>query len=200
VVPWLIAIAAAAALLLLWRDRAQQIDARRDAEQGAALAAQRSLDARKDVEVAKRELTAMGVKAQVCDEALARARADLKLREEAVALLQQPGTKVMAFTPQQPYARAAATAIVNVKAKRVVFLAGEMPRPAGKDYELWVIRGEQKIAAGLLRDDGSGTVIAAVDPALLAEGADALAVTLEPEGGGDQPRGELVMVAIMPKT
>ena len=65
----------------------------------------------------------------------------------------------------------------------------------GRDYELWLIRGTRKIPAGLLRGDTTGTLITALDPALLREGLpDALAVTLESAGGHEQPQGPIVAV------
>ncbi len=59
-----------------------------------------------------------------------------------------------------------------------------------------MIRGNDKLAAGLLHGTDP---VAVIDPALLAS-ADAFAVTLEPAGGGPTPRGELIMVGIVPKT
>ena len=69
-----------------------------------------------------------------------------------------------------------------------------MQAPSDKDYELWVIRGNDKIAAGLLKPAADGTVIAEVDPKLLEGKIDAFAITLEPLGGGPTPRGTLMFV------
>jgi anti-sigma-K factor RskA len=117
-----------------------------------------------------------------------------------VAMLQLPATRVVAFAAKVDTGGGGATAIVNMQAKRAMILAHGMPKPAGKDFELWVIRGDEKIAAGLMRGGAAGQLLVEVDPTLLAQGADALAVTLEPEGGGPAPRGDLVLLAAMPKS
>jgi anti-sigma-K factor RskA len=130
---------------------------------------------------------------------LADAESELELRAEAVAMLSSPSTRVVALAAQ-PGAPSglAATALVDVAGKRGLVVVGGVTPQAGKDLELWVIRGQEKRAAGLLR--GSGSVIAPIDPKLFADGADAFAITLEPEGGGPAPRGPALLVGAMPKT
>jgi anti-sigma-K factor RskA len=118
---------------------------------------------------------------------------ELRNDRAAVALLALPGTKVVPLAPQGD-APQRAVALVNVAAHRAVVVGTGLVPQEGKDYELWVIRGDQKLAAGLMRGGPSGTVTVEVDPRLLASGLDALAVTLEPAGGGEQPRGPILLV------
>lgn len=167
---------AAAAALLLWlavRDRA-------------------TLQAERDGERQKTALT--NAQQTQCAGELERLRAEAKLQREAMALLQKPGARLVALAPQGG-ARFSANMIMHPGQARAIVLGSGLVAQPGHDYELWLIRGERKIAAGLLHGDAAGAVVAAVDPALLQEGApDAVAVTLEPAGGGPAPRGPAVLV------
>jgi anti-sigma-K factor RskA len=167
-VGWL--LAAAAVLLIVWlgfdRSRLQQ---RLEAEQirhGQALSQ--------------------------CVAQLDRLQKDAALRRDALALLELPGTRLIAMTQS---GSAQANVIYHSGEKRAFFVGRNLAAPAGKDYELWMIRGDKKIAAGLLHADATGALVSVVDPAVLVEGPpDAMAVTLEAAGGKPQPEGPIVLV------
>jgi hypothetical protein len=166
--PWIGWLVAAAAVLLLFftlRDRAQRLD-----EAAATARHEQQLRA-------------------ACTADLEHAQKNAQLRAEALALLEQAGTRLVPLAPQ-----GATVASANVIwSEHRAFVVGHALSPApGKDYELWVIRGDQKIPAGLLRGD---SLVAAIDPKLLQGGRpDALAVTLEAAGGRPQPEGPIVLV------
>jgi anti-sigma-K factor RskA len=127
-----------------------------------------------------------------CRADLAAAQADAELRREALALLEKPGTRLVGLAAQ-----GSAVASANViLGKSTAYLLGRgLTAPAGKDYQLWMIKGAQKIPAGLLRGGHDGAVVSAIDPALMRDGApDAIAVTLEAAGGRPQPEGPIVLV------
>jgi hypothetical protein len=162
---WLVAAAAVLLLIFTWRDRVVRLDTAR-----ATAAREQQLRA-------------------ACTAELEHARADAQLRAEALALLEEAGTRLVPLAPQ-----GATVASANVIwSERRAFVVGHSLQPApGKDYELWLIRGDQKIPAGLLRGD---SLLAVIDPKLL-QGArpDAVAVTLEAAGGRPQPEGPIVLV------
>ena len=86
-------------------------------------------------------------------------------------------------------------ALWNQEQARAILLSSALQPQEGKDYELWLIRGDKKIPAGLLEVAGGQPTIAQIDPALLREGRpDALAVTIEPAGGMPQPTGPIVLL------
>ncbi len=191
--PWrLVALALAVAVIVLLvlglsgRTRLQT------SETEVALAATRLHDS-------ERRVAQVSVVVHDCTEDLSRLKMQLKLQRDAVALVDHPGTKVIALASKQADSPSA-TAIVNVGEKRGLVLLDHINVPTARDYELWVIRGSQKKAAGLLRPTSDGALVVELDPKLLADGVDALAVTLEPAGGGPAPRGPIVLVAAMPKT
>jgi hypothetical protein len=178
VAPWL--VAAAAALLCAWalRERAVGRDAAAVARAEAQAAAGRAGDEAR-------------ARAQCVAERDAYRR-DAELRKEALALLQQPGARLVPLAQQ---AGTSASASVIWHPGKAFVLGRGLQAPSGRDYELWVIRGDRKIPAGLLRGDATGALVTAIDPALLAGGApDAIAVTLEAAGGRPQPEGPIVLV------
>jgi anti-sigma-K factor RskA len=176
ILPLLATLALAAALLvamLVYRNRALMLEAQLPKEM-------------LERDVCKRELEALKVEART--------------RAEALALLERPATKLIALAPQGG-ATSHAKVIMNSDEKRAYLLGGAMDAPSGKDFELWVIRGDTKIPAGILRPGPGGQVLASVDPKLLEAGTpDALAITVEPQGGLPAPSGPVVLVATMPKT
>jgi len=135
-----------------------------------------------------------------CARDLSQARGEAALQREALALLASPSTQVVALAPQQAGAGISARALVNLDSRAAVLYAAGPPAPQGKDYELWIIRGDKKLPAGLLRTQAAGAILARIDPALLAERPDALAVTVEPLGGAPQPLGPIVLVGALPHT
>lgn len=135
-----------------------------------------------------------------CARELSGVREEAEAQRSALLLLQTPGTQVVSLAPPKGDGLSA-RAILNVGEKRGVLLASRLLAPAGHDYELWVIRGDKKVPAGLLRAAASGAVLASIDPQLFSTGRpDALAITLEPQGGVPQPTGPIVLVGALPKS
>lgn len=133
-----------------------------------------------------------------CEKTLADVRGKLDLKLQALALLEMPDTKV-AQLENMSQAPMAGHAVVNMKMGRGVLVGTGFTPQEGKDYELWVIRGDLKLPAGVWHGDVGSTIVD-LDPELLAGGADAIAVTHEPKGGGPVPRGPVVMMAKLTST
>lgn len=76
---------------------------------------------------------------------------------------------------------------------RTVLVAEEMPQPPqGQDYQLWFVHEDgTAVSAGLMPRDGDdrSEVVLEGDPA----GAVAVGVTVEPEGGSEQPTSEPIV-------
>ena len=62
--------------------------------------------------------------------------------------------------------------------------------PTGKDYELWFIDGDEFVSAGLMPDAPDQTVV--LDGSAAA--AAAVGITVEPDGGSDQPTSDPIAV------
>lgn len=81
------------------------------------------------------------------------------------------------------------TALMSKSADRMLLLTDDLEAaPSGHDYQAWTI-GEQVRSAGLIQPE-SGK--AALDVTGI-EAADAVGITIEPEGGSDQPTTQPIM-------
>ncbi|MBA2274366.1 MAG: anti-sigma factor [Actinobacteria bacterium] len=72
-----------------------------------------------------------------------------------------------------------------------LFAAVGLPEPpAGRTYQLWVLRNDQFLSLGTFGVEEGEAVVRIEDP---VEGVDGMAVTVEPEGGSEQPSTDPVM-------
>lgn len=75
---------------------------------------------------------------------------------------------------------------------RAVLLVEDMPSmPEGRTGQVWVIHDEVPQPGGLLEPSGNMAATAITAP---LEGADAIAVTVEPAGGSDEPTTDPVLI------
>jgi anti-sigma-K factor RskA len=63
--------------------------------------------------------------------------------------------------------------------------------PEGKTYQIWVIKGDTPQPSGLFESKGDSVAAVVENP---VEGADAVAVTIEPEGGSRKPTTDPMLV------
>ena len=75
----------------------------------------------------------------------------------------------------------------------LVFTAANLPSlPAGRVYQLWVVTGTVKVSVGVMSPDSAGRLR---DVSQITAGQpDAIALTIEPEGGVPQPTGAMYLV------
>jgi anti-sigma-K factor RskA len=82
--------------------------------------------------------------------------------------------------------------LVTLEGDRAVLVAENMPPvPEGKTYQIWVIKGDTPKPSGLFEPKGN-SIAAVVENHV--EGADAVAVTVEPEGGSKEPTTDPMLV------
>lgn len=137
---------------------------------------------------------------QICLRELATARVSLREKDAALSLLEAPGTQLIQLAAQggETYR---ASALLNPGENSAMILTTALKPVSGKDYQLWLIRGEEKISAGILRTDPSGATLARLSDQVLAGGRpDAFAVTIEPPGGMPQPTGPIILLGKVPAT
>jgi anti-sigma-K factor RskA len=170
------AIAAAVLFALLFARERRVSEERRDAELLAEGVAKEAFAARE----------ALALQVRSLETSSAEARAFL-------ALLDDPTSRVLALAPV-PGKNGRGAAVVNVATRRAVIVSSTLAPVPGKTYELWVIRGSAAPKpAGFLAGGPGGLWLGSVDPALLAAPPDALAVSLEPEGGSATPTEVLLV-------
>ena len=103
----------------------------------------------------------------------------------ALALLQAPETREVTFgqgAPAPPRGR------VFFNPSSVLLIASNLPAPpAGKTYEMWIIRGGKPAPAGLFSSTAQGSALHFFTPSTPLLETDTVAVTLEVAAGVDAP-------------
>jgi anti-sigma-K factor RskA len=102
--------------------------------------------------------------------------------------------KVMALAGQPVAPSSSANVYWDMQNRRWVVTAELPPAPAGKVYQLWFVKGDTKVSAGLIPSDAKGHGFTVVNVPADIE-IEAAAITLEPQGGSQQPTGEIYAMA-----
>ena len=120
----------------------------------------------------------------------------LSTQNDILASYQTPGANTIAIgdiTGEHP--EAIATLTVSPEGGRATFVAANLlPLSAEQVYQLWIIRGDQPMSAGIFEVDENGQATLQVDWAL-ASVFDAVGVSIEPAGGSEQPTNVILLGA-----
>ena len=103
------------------------------------------------------------------------------------AVLSSPQWRVIPLTGLDPAPASAAKVYWDVQKSRWVVTADLPPAPAGKVYQLWFVTASAKVSAGLIKPDKTGHGFAILQFPSQVTQLQAAAITLEPEGGSEQP-------------
>jgi len=121
---------------------------------------------------------------------LTQERVRMQQLDQVRSVLTSPGSRVILLVGQGPAASSASGAVLwDTHRNRWLVTASLPPPPAGKVYQLWFVTAAQaKMPAALIRTDGTGQSFTVVDvPNDVTKQPTAAAITLEPEGGSEQP-------------
>ena len=128
---------------------------------------------------------------------LGRQTVELTRMHEAFVILNGPETKVVSFgagQPQPPKGRV----FVNPSVGVVLVASNLPPAPAGKTYEMWVVpKGGKPVRAGEFQSQSDGTAMHIHRGAMDVSATAAVAVTMENEGGADQPTLPIIAAAAL---
>lgn len=90
-------------------------------------------------------------------------------------------------------ASAASGQVVSVGEDRAMLVATDLPElPEGRTYEMWVIDGDEPEPRGTFKP-GEGPAIETIGETMA--GAETFAITVEPEGGSEQPTTDPIVTA-----
>jgi hypothetical protein len=114
---------------------------------------------------------------------------------QALELIQAPETREVTFGQGRP---APPRGRVFVNPSGVLLVASRLPAPpAGKTYEMWIIRGGKPAPAGLFASNAQGDAFHLYRPASPAAPGDIVAVTLEVAAGVNAPTSMPVIAAAL---
>lgn len=146
--------------------------------------------ARSELRDVRSELAVWQTRVAEAEQRAVQASAEATVQRQAVSVLTSSDLVEATLQGVAPARGARARAFLSLSRGALVLSAhGLPPLPPGRVYQLWAVVGSQAVSAGLFTPDaeGRGQIIGRL-PVLDAPPA-ALAVTLEPEGGVDQPTG-----------
>jgi anti-sigma-K factor RskA len=110
-----------------------------------------------------------------------------------VASLQDSQQSRMVALAGTGAAQRAEAEVILLKDHKAVLMAEDMPRvPENKTYQIWVIEDDVPQPSGLFEADGD-TVAAVVEKPLDED--DVIAITIEPNGGSQQPTTDPMLTA-----
>lgn len=99
----------------------------------------------------------------------------------------QGDPKVIRLAGQAPAPGASAQIYWDVAKRNWVVAVSLPPPPEGKVYQLWFVKPDAQVSAGLIRPNDQGYGFAVINVPSDLEGLKAAAITLEPEGGSASP-------------
>lgn len=147
-------------------------------------------------EVARLQSTIAELRASAAEFLNVRAEFDRERsdRERVIAILSAGDVHSASLGSVAP--AGAARGHVYVSASRGLFFAAESlpPLPAGRTYQLWTIVAGQPVSHGIFEPQGDGRaqVLAQAPPGAVQ----AIAVTIEPDGGVPAPTGDKVLLGL----
>lgn len=118
--------------------------------------------------------------------------------EKLSSVLASTETRTIALTGQEVAPAASAKVFLVPNHRRALVFFNDLPaNPGDKSYQLWIIRADQPkpVSAGIFDVDATGKASISIENLPLSTEIKALAVTLEPRGGVEQPTNTRFIVA-----
>ena len=117
-------------------------------------------------------------------------------QQEILAVIASPNSQafIISGTDHQPDSHGKLFADSET-GSAVLVVAGLQQLEARKTYEFWLIKGDTPVAAGVFEVNEEGKAVLKVSHAVTPGSYDAVGVSVEPEGGSEQPTGAIVMLS-----
>ena len=142
----------------------------------------------------RESLDASALRIQVADLDAATSRQAAEELRASAQVLAAPDVTSIRLQGQPAAPGAAGRAFLSGTQGGVLAASNVPPLPPGQVYQVWLVVPPNPIGVGFARVDGAGRIFATLDPSDDAGAAIAIAVTLEPEGGVAEPRGDVYLL------
>jgi anti-sigma-K factor RskA len=120
---------------------------------------------------------------------------EVESQRTVLVALSSPNAQTYAISGTTKQPQAQGHLITNGQAgSTVLVVSGLNPAEAGKTYEFWLIKDSTAVPAGLFQVNGQGLGIMQVTKEFKPGTYNAIAVSIEPNGGSPQPTGDIVML------
>lgn len=158
-----------------------------------------AFDFKKKIEAAETQATVATARLAEVEKACNEKEQKQNRYREDIAFIQDAGTKAVVLKGVETKSPSSEVVVHhNLGQKKVFFDVKSLPTPpTGKQYQIWALRGEEKISMGAFDlPKEAGQLVAAT----FVENPDAFAITLEKQGGSPVPTlEELYVVGALEK-
>jgi anti-sigma-K factor RskA len=114
--------------------------------------------------------------------------------QTTLSILMAPDVRRIDLAGQKVAPAASARTFWSPSRGVVLSAANLPPLPVGRTYQLWFVTAQKKVSVGLLKPDANGGVTTILTNATNLPSPTAVAVTIEPDGGVQQPTGDMYLV------
>lgn len=123
---------------------------------------------------------------------MAALQVEVAKQQELVDFLSNPKARFIQLAGLGPSPGATGRLLWDPVSRKGLLLTAGLPElPAGQEYELWAITGDEPVPAGVFKVGGAGRALFRLPPLPEAKTFDKFAVTLEPAGGVSKPTGPM---------
>jgi hypothetical protein len=162
----------------------------------AASSQSSAIKAASQVEALKQEVLRLQAEVNNYQTVVGRDQSDLAENAILLRALSLPEVRLLPFRAIEPVAAAVAYALIGENGK-IVFVASKLPAPpAGRDYQLWILRKDDPkvISGGVFNPEATGRALLEVTKSNLDPAVSGFTVTDEPSGGSEGPSGTKLLV------
>ncbi len=146
----------------------------------------------------KSELDLLETRMEAREKLIQNLRTELNDKARVLQIMRAPQLKIADLNGLPPSPEAKGKVIWNPENDQAVFYGFNLAAiPSDKDYQLWMLKGNQPISAGVFTPDADGNAISEFTTIADDENISAFAVTLEPKGGVAQPTGEMYLIGAL---
>jgi anti-sigma-K factor RskA len=125
---------------------------------------------------------------------LASTRSDLARYRDAVALLRQPNSRLLALKGMGATPTASGSITIAPSSQTAtIAIQNLVPLPKGKVYRLWAVVNGQKVDCAEFTPDSQGKVLLQIPLDRFSTSMGTVAITIEPNQRTHEPTGEMVM-------
>ncbi len=125
---------------------------------------------------------------------------EIQQKEELLTILESREVDLVMMSGMEVNPNGYGKIIWDPESNRALLQVSNLPAvPSDKDYQLWIIRNNKPVSAGVfaVNDPGKDSFFKIEEITSDKQQADAFAVTMEPKGGMPQPTGDMYLMGNM---
>ncbi len=123
---------------------------------------------------------------------------DVQRKEELLSILEARSVDLVMMSGLEVNPKGYGKVIWDPEKQQALLQVSNLPSvPTGKDYQLWLIKNNKPVSAGIFAvNDPAQDSFFKIEKMVQADeqSANAFAITLEPEGGSQQPTGDMYLL------